>query len=44
MVQRELFKNISTPEENLMTFPLMCQIMGTEQALEKLKAGKHGVQ
>lgn len=32
------FSRIFTPEVNLMTFPLMCQIMGTAKALEKLKA------
>lgn len=30
------------PAVNLMTFPLMRHIMGTEQGLEKLKAGKQG--
>lgn len=29
-------------KSNLMTFPLMCQIMGIQQSLEKPKAGKQG--
>lgn len=40
MVQPEPFMTIY-PEVNLMTSLVMCQIMGTEQALKKLKAGKH---
>lgn len=40
MVQPEPFMSIC-PEENLLTSLVMCQIMGADRGLEKLRAGKH---